>query len=118
MIKGIGIDVVELKRIASWTEDKFLDRILSDEERRVYETITHEQRKLTFIGGRFAAKEALFKAFSTGDKTANYKDFSILNDENGKPYVVTKHQTSKMIIHVSITHTEDYAMAYVVIETL
>lgn len=118
MIKGIGIDLVELKRIASWKEDKFLDRILSDEERKVYETITHEQRKLTFIGGRFAAKEALFKAFSTGDKRANYKDFSILNDENEKPYVVSIHQAKDMMIHISITHTDDYAMAYVVIETL
>lgn len=118
MIQGIGIDLVELSRITSWTEDKFIERILSDDEKMIYEGITSEDRKLTFIGGRFAAKEALFKAFSRGDKTANYKDFSILNDSNGKPYVISKHKTDQMTIHISITHTKDYAMAYVVIETL
>ncbi|RJX24598.1 MAG: holo-[acyl-carrier-protein] synthase [Acholeplasma sp.] len=118
MIQGIGIDLVELSRITSWTQDKFIERILSDDEKMIFDSITSEDRKLTFIGGRFAAKEALFKAFFEGDKTANYKDFSILNDLNGKPYVISKHQSDKMTIHISITHTKDYAMAYVVIETL
>lgn len=118
MIKGIGIDLVELSRIRSWIEPKFIERILSDDEKKMYDTITHEQRKLTFIGGRFAAKEALFKAISHGDKQANYRDFSILNDEHGKPYVVSMYLSDHEKVHLSISHTKHYAVAYVVIETL
>lgn len=115
MILGIGIDLVELDRIKNLMSDRFINRILSLEEQFIYKAITSDKVKLSFVGGRFAAKEAIFKAISKGDGTANYKDFSILNDENGKPYVSSKYIENKLI-HITITHTDRYAMSYCVIE--
>ena len=62
MIIGIGIDLVELDRLKELMSDRFIDRILSPEEKKQYLNIAAENTKLSFIGGRFAAKEALFKA--------------------------------------------------------
>ncbi|HAX01957.1 MAG: holo-[acyl-carrier-protein] synthase [Tenericutes bacterium GWC2_34_14] len=116
MIIGIGIDLVELDRLKELMSDRFIDRILSPEEKKQYLNIAAENTKLSFIGGRFAAKEALFKAISKGNGTAYYRDFSILNYDHGQPYVETDFFKDDEIIHLSITHTDHYAMAYVMIE--
>jgi holo-[acyl-carrier protein] synthase len=118
MIIGIGIDLVELDRLKELMSDRFIDRILSVEEKKLYENIAAENTKLSFIGGRFASKEAIFKAISKGPGKTNYIDFSVLNDEFGKPYVKTDFFTQDEIIHISITHTDSLAIAYVMIEKL
>ncbi len=118
MILGIGIDLVDLKRIKKIANTRFINRILSDLEKEVFDEITAENTKLSYLGGRFAAKEALFKAISQGPGSTNYKDFSILNHENGRPYVKTEFFKNQEIIHMSITHTDEQAIAYVVIEKL
>lgn len=116
MIKGIGIDLVDLKRIQKITTDRFINRVLSSEEKAVYDDITNVETQLTYLGGRFAAKEALFKAISEGPGQTNYTDFSILNHENGSPYVKTDFFKNHEVVHISITHTDTHAMAYVIIE--
>jgi len=115
MIHSIGCDLVSMERIKSLEFDRFSKKILSDTELKEYELINHDNRKLSYLAGRFAAKEALFKCFKAGDKTANYKDFSILNDENGAPYVVSKY-TTDYVVHVTLSHTETDAIAFVVLE--
>jgi holo-[acyl-carrier protein] synthase len=117
MIKGIGIDLVDLNRLQT-LDQKFIHRVLSDEELTFYQNITSPQTKLTYLGGRFAAKEAIFKAISKGPGNTNYKDFSVLNDENGKPYIKTSFFKNQEIIHLSIAHTDTYAIAYVMIEVI
>ncbi len=116
MIKGMGIDLVDLNRIREIADDRFIHRILSDDEYKLYLNIANEKTKLTFLGGRFAAKEAIFKAVSKGNGTAYYKDFSVLADENGKPYVESDFFEDHDLIHITITHTDELAIAYVVIE--
>jgi len=116
MIKGIGIDLVDLDRIREIADDRFIHRILSDKEYKQYENIVNETTKLTFLGGRFAAKEAIFKAISKGKGTAYYTDFSVLSEENGKPYVETEYFDDDTVIHITITHTDTQAIAYVMIE--
>lgn len=118
MILGIGIDLVELDRLKELVSDRFIDRILSQEEKKLYLNIAAENTKLAFVGGRFAAKEALFKAISKGNGTAYYVDFSILNEESGKPYLQSDFFKDDEIIHITITHTDHYAAAYVMIEKL
>lgn len=58
MIKGIGVDIIELDRIKKIIERKprFLKRILSDAEMTLYNQLPSSQRKIEFLAGRFAAK--------------------------------------------------------------
>lgn len=117
MIFGIGTDITDLKKIKHWlNEERFLKRILSDDEIHLIESMTSEDRKLTFLGGRFAAKEAIFKAISHADGKTNFRDIVIMNDEHGKPYVNTHPFSQNFKFQVSISHTDDYAVAFVICE--
>ncbi|MFP4177204.1 MAG: holo-ACP synthase [Acholeplasmataceae bacterium] len=112
MIKGIGTDIVSIERI---TDERFIERVLAPEEQRIYRSITDINRRKTFLAGRFAAKEALFKALDPIGE-ANYRDFIILNDEQGKPFVRSIHLTRADTVHLSIAHTRTYATAFVIVE--
>ncbi len=116
MIVGIGIDLVDLNRIKEIMTEKFIDRILSADEKLVFNNIAAENMKLAYLGSRFAAKEAIFKAISQGPGKTNYVDFSVLNHENGSPYIKTDFFKDKETLHISITHTDLHAIAYVMIE--
>jgi holo-[acyl-carrier protein] synthase len=116
MIKGMGIDLVDLDRIREIADDRFIHRILSDEEFKIYENIADDTTKITFLGGRFAAKEAIFKAISKGKGTAYYTDFSVLPDDHGKPYVVSEYFSDDVTVHITITHTATHAICYALIE--
>lgn len=116
MIKNIGTDIVDLARLKD-KDERFVKRILSEQEYAFYQSIANEHRKLTYLGGRFAAKEALFKAVSKGTGNINYHDFVILNDESGMPIVVSKPAIlNDMMIHLSISHSDTYAIAYAILE--
>jgi holo-[acyl-carrier protein] synthase len=116
MIKGIGIDIIELGRIKkSMKNSRFLDRILTNKEKQSFVLLQNETRKVEFVAGRFAAKEAFSKAMGTGIGTLSFLDISILNDENGAPFIEAA-VTEKMNIFVSISHSREYAVAQVVLE--
>ena len=110
MIIGIGIDIIEIGRIQKaidrWGED-FLRHIFNKEE------IEYAQKRkfpTQHYAARFAAKEAIYKAF--GDyKTLGWKDMTILNDKHGQPYCRLKDKKIKNKIFLSISHTKNYAVA-------
>jgi len=110
MIIGTGIDIIEIERIQKaidrWGDD-FLKHVFNDEE------IKYAQKRkfpTQHYAARFAAKEAIYKAF--GDyKTLSWKDMTILNDENGKPYCRLRDKNIKNKIFLSIAHTKNYAVA-------
>ncbi|MCE4050685.1 MULTISPECIES: holo-ACP synthase [Bacillaceae] len=115
MIKGIGIDIVELKRIAELLERKpqFADRILTAYEKERFDKLLLK-RKIEFLAGRFAAKEAFSKAVGTGiGKGLSFIDIEVGQTEQGKPYIVRPYSDG---VHLSITHSSEYAFAQVVIE--
>ncbi|TRZ36212.1 holo-ACP synthase [Niallia circulans] len=115
MIKGIGIDIVELNRIGELLERKphFADRILTERELEKYDKL-QRKRKLEFLAGRFAAKEAFSKAVGTGiGKGLSFLDIEVGQDEKGKPYINKPYAQG---VHLSITHSSNYAFAQVVIE--
>ncbi|AST94126.1 holo-ACP synthase [Sutcliffiella cohnii] len=117
MIKGIGIDIIELSRIEKLMERQpsFINRILADEERTQFHTLKGK-RKLEFLAGRFAAKEAFSKAYGTGiGKHLSFHDIVIANEPTGKPYIQKPVGEN---IHLSISHSEQYAVAQVIIESL
>jgi holo-[acyl-carrier protein] synthase len=118
MIVGIGIDIVEIKRIKEIIErqPKFVDRILSDEEKKRFYQLS-EMRKVEFLAGRFAAKEAYAKAVGTGiGKELSFTDIQIHNDERGKPFILPAMPNQR--IHLSISHSDQYAVGQVIIERL
>ena len=79
----VGIDIVELEHIKD--EKLLASKILSESEFLLYQK---KENKLQFLGGRFAAKEALIKALGLSILGTNLKDIEILNKENGKPYLI------------------------------
>ncbi|PTL38580.1 holo-ACP synthase [Alkalicoccus saliphilus] len=114
MIKGIGIDLIELKRIES-TGGRLAARILTDKEKKKYDTL-YDRRKTEFLAGRFAAKEAYAKACGCGiGAELAFKDICVSNDEKGRPLLKAEGETN--IVHLSVSHSRDYACAHVVIET-
>lgn len=118
MIKGIGIDIIELERIRKSMENpRFIDRILTEKEKESYLQLHNEARKIEFVAGRFAAKEAFAKAMGTGIGKLSFQDIEVKNSELGAPFIESKQQSS-MNIFVSITHSREYAVAQVVLEEI
>ncbi len=110
MSKAIGIDIVEFNQIKEKLTERFISRILSKNELERYNSITHEQRKLEYISGRFAAKEAYTKVYKKFDSPLNFVDVEVLNDELGAPYIRSKYRPEDNIL-VSISHSVNYVVA-------
>ncbi len=119
MLKGLGIDIIEVKRIKRLMEqygDKFFKRILTDAEINYCKSFPNPE---VHFAGRFASKEAYSKAIGTGvSKDFKWKDIEILNDKRGKPYIhhINENEYSKFRFEISISHTKDYGCAVVVRE--
>ncbi|MFD1038369.1 holo-ACP synthase [Virgibacillus byunsanensis] len=117
MIKGIGIDIIELNRIQRSIEknNRFTDRILTQNEQGIFHNLKNDQRKVEFLAGRFAAKEAFAKAVGTGIGALSFQHIEVLTTKLGAPTIkVSGYEAAS--IFVSITHSKDYAVAQVVIE--
>ena len=124
MIHGIGADLVNIKRIEEALcrfGDRFLHRILSEEEVAEYAATSQAAR---FVAKRFAAKEAFSKALGTGiGEIVGWHDVRVSHDELGKPSIQTStallgklraRQITHM--HLSITDEAEQALAFVVLE--
>lgn len=101
MVNGIGVDLVEIKRINL----KIANKVLSSKELEVFNSLNDSLKK-EYLAERFAVKEALFKA---DNSFFNYDKVSVLNDEKGKPYLEDING------HVSIAHDGGMVCAFVVI---
>ncbi len=119
MIIGTGIDIVEISRVKNaslkW-KDKFLRRIFTDKEITYSKERTYSYQHLA---ARFAAKEAVLKAFGNSwKKRAEWTDIEIWNEESGKPIVKLYGDVKKIKdkmkvddIIISLSHTRTYAVA-------
>lgn len=116
-----GIDIIEIDRVRQNIEKlgtKFLDRVFTKKEIEYCES--KKGQKYQHYAARFAAKEAAFKAISwkIDDKYAVcWKDFEILNDEQGRPklYILSVDLKGIEDIDLSISHCKQYAVANVTI---
>ncbi|RPF57090.1 holo-ACP synthase [Aquisalibacillus elongatus] len=118
MIVGNGIDLIELERIENLIlhKGKFAKRVLSPKEYGRFEQYSNLKRRIEFLAGRFAAKEAYSKAIGTGiGKHISFHSIEIFTDNFGKPQLYINGEAQQKT-HVSISHSRDYAIAQVIIE--
>ena len=110
MIKGIGVDTVQISRIEqSLSIPNFLESTFTQQE------IANELGdKPTYYATRFACKEAVFKAIGY---PTDWRVVETLNDENGKPYV-SNPEYKDLKVHISITTEAGLATAFCVVETM
>lgn len=122
MLKGIGIDIIENRRIAksvSKLGERFLKKIYTPRE---LEYCMPKANRYQHLAARFAAKEAVAKAlYEFWDEVISWQSIEIQNRENGKPVVVLKGPLEAIkhiesCIRISISHTHDYATCIAVIE--
>jgi len=116
MIAGIGIDIVEIERIKGILErqDAFPKRILTQNEYDHCVTLS-KHRQVEFLAGRFASKEAFSKAVGTGiGKETSFQDIEILPNEQNQPLLTSPLFSGAS--HVSISHSETYVIAQVILE--
>ncbi|HOV93196.1 MAG TPA: holo-ACP synthase [Candidatus Kapabacteria bacterium] len=124
MILGIGVDIIEVSRIKQSIEnygDKFLNRIYTQEE--INYSDSFKEKKFLHYSARFAAKEAFSKSIGTGiSQGFHFKEISIENKPNGEPQLILRGNTlekySDEVFHISLSHINDLAIAYVVREKL
>ncbi|HEY2953247.1 MAG TPA: holo-ACP synthase [Verrucomicrobiae bacterium] len=125
MILGTGIDIIEVARIRASYEkfgDRFLNRILRPDE--IAYCLSHKQ-PAPFLAARFAAKEAISKAFGTGlGQHLGWQDMEVGRKASGEPFVILhdggqillQHRGGR-IVHLSLSHTDNYAAAVAILES-
>lgn len=121
MIIGIGIDIVEIERIAAAIErDAFVRRIFTPGEQAYCEE--RGRQRAASYGARFAGKEALLKALGTGLSGGRWQEIEILPDAKGQPQVRLMGSFAQAAaaqgverIYISLTHARHYAAAQVVL---
>jgi holo-[acyl-carrier protein] synthase len=128
MIFGIGVDVVEIERIAAAHArfgERFVERVLGPQEqvRHRARSQRSERRGLAFLATRFAAKEAVSKALGLGMRTPmGWRAVEIVNAPSGQPVAVANGALATFLadrglrLHVSVTDERDFAVAYAIAE--
>jgi holo-[acyl-carrier protein] synthase len=109
-----GIDIVEVKRIKRHISKKnFILKVFSDREINYCEKFKNKAERYS---AKFAAKEAVIKAFKSDNNDFNFnlRDIEILNNENGAPYVFI--DGLKIKGSLSVSHTSSYALAVFILE--
>ena len=125
MIKGIGTDLVEKKRIKNLFlkyGNRFVDKILTKPERKEFDNRKGKESKISFLSNNFACKEAVSKALETGFSSGiTLKNIEILRKDNGSPYLnligTAKKQALKrkcLNFKLSISDTKNYSLAFVI----
>lgn len=124
MILGNGIDLAEVERIKNSIErfgDRFIERVYTPRERAYVERKANRYER---YAARFAAKEAGMKAIGTGWRGGiRWHDFEVTNLASGRP-ALTLHGIAGQVaarmgvktISLSLTHTAQYGMAFVILE--
>ncbi|MCR4742147.1 MAG: holo-ACP synthase [Treponema sp.] len=124
MIFGIGCDIVECNRFEDWIHDiKKCQRFFNQEE--LFDDKWSDKIKIQHLASRYACKEAFVKALGTGFSDFQLTDIFLSQDSSGKPILNVSNQAKKLLdskisdynIHVTLSHENSCAIAFVVIES-
>jgi holo-[acyl-carrier protein] synthase len=121
---GIGIDMIECERIQHSLErfgTRFMQRVFTEGEIAYCQSMKYPARH---FAARFAAKEALSKAFGTGiGKAMGWRDIDVRKKESGEPYVVLSggaeslgHERNARTVLISLSHTDHQAVAVIALD--
>src|SRR6516164_237790 len=124
MIVGTGVDIAEVARIrdaVSRFGERFLKRVFTPEEVRYCTSKANTEERLA---ARFAAKEAAMKAIGTGLRHGvTWQDVEVVRHLGGRPGLRLSGKAAEFAaalgcqrIHLSLSHTEDMAIAHVILE--
>ncbi len=125
MIVAIGVDLIEIARIAETFArqgERFQKRVFTAAEVEYCESLA---AKFESYAARFAAKEAVMKALGTGwaDGVA-WRDIEVAREQNGRPIVTLSGRALERMkelgatrIHLSLSHSQTTAIAQVVLES-
>ena len=123
MIFGVGTDILELNRMRSdilQENDPFVKRTFTEKERK--EAAAREDSRL-FFAGRFAAKEAVYKALRVSAELVDLSEIEVLTESSGGPRVILhdrllsyKNQQGIRKVHVSISYEKETVLAFAVAE--
>jgi holo-[acyl-carrier protein] synthase len=125
MIIGTGVDIVDIERIRRVAErhkDRFITRVFTPDEQRFCKRY-HDPAP--HFSARFAAKEALFKALGTGwAKGVSWLDAEVQRQNRQAPILVLHGEAEKHSarlgvtrVHLSLSHSDQWAVAMVILET-
>lgn len=124
MILGTGVDIVAVERVARAVDrygERFLRRVFTPAE--IAYCTSAEAHRAARLAARFAAKEAVLKALGIGLRGVRWTDAEVCRDELGRPSVRLTGRLAEIAaargatrIHLSLSHTQEYAVAQVVIE--
>ena len=122
MLIGVGCDVIEIARVRKAIErDAFVQRVFAKEE--IAYCMSRGAQAAASFAARFAAKEAVLKALGTGLRGGELQEIVITNDALGKPSVQLLGYHAELAaqlgvnnIAISMSHSRETAMAYVIME--
>ncbi len=122
MILGIGLDILETKRMAEKSKDlRFLNRFMHPDE-IAYAQISKEDPAMIYAS-RFAAKEAFGKALGIGLRGLKLRDIAVDHDDAGRPFLSlygTALEAYRKIggsaAYISLSHQDSIVAAVVIIE--
>ena len=122
MIVGVGCDIIEIERIArAIKSESFIRRVFTAEEAAYCQR--RGQQAAASFAARFAAKEAVLKALGTGLREGSLQEIAVANGALGKPLVqlsghfaMLAKQLGVKNIQISLSHSRDFAVAYVIME--
>lgn len=128
MIFGIGTDISDVRRFEKWVkEPQFFLRFFNDNEQFEGNPEKNTGAVCRHYAARFAAKEAFAKALGTGFTGLKLNDFYVAKTKEGKPFFKFGEETLKILkartgekfnVQLSVSHEKDYAVAFVIIESL
>lgn len=122
MVAGVGTDIIEIGRVRHAIVNRhFVDRVYTEAEQIYCES--RGGQKASSYAARFAAKEAVMKAFGTGLRGGSLLDIEILPDEMGMPVLYLSGYFAKLAAdrgivksHMSLSHAREYATAVCILE--
>jgi holo-[acyl-carrier protein] synthase len=124
-VLGVGVDIIETQRIEHSLDrfgERFLHRVFTDGEIAYCQSMKYPARH---FAARFAAKEAVSKAFGTGiGKSMGWRDIDVRKKPSGEPFVVLEGGAKTLAadrnvrgVWISLSHTNHHAVAMIALET-